>query len=343
GQAGAYQPKTWGHVSAPTNRREFGFDWEDWGRLDAMEVLAHAEALYGTDPVRTYLTGHSMGGHGAWYLGGTYPDRWAAISPMAGWRSFFSYVGTEVFESPKPLEVMLNRAANPSRTDALLKNYLQHGVFIEHGDNDQTVPVREARTMRENLGAFHPDLAYHEEPGGGHWYGVDHQRVFDWFKGHEIKDVRDVPVLEFRSVSPGVSATCRYITLYQQERSYDFCGVVATQTIRSRQQRRSSQDINERTIKVTTENLTVFKIDLTHCKDLQRLTLEVDAQDMEALPWPKQAEVWLKREGTQWRVIETPPGPEQKNPVRYGGFKDAFRHRMIFVYATGGTPAENAG
>ncbi|MCP4452772.1 MAG: alpha/beta hydrolase, partial [Planctomycetes bacterium] len=110
GQAGAYQPKTWGHVIAPTNRREFGFDWEDWGRLDAMEVLAHAEALYGTDPVRTYLTGHSMGGHGAWYLGATYPARWAAISPMAGWRSFFSYVGTEVFESPKPLEVMLNRA-----------------------------------------------------------------------------------------------------------------------------------------------------------------------------------------------------------------------------------------
>ena len=343
GQAAAYQPKTWGHVIAPTNRREYGFDWEDWGRLDAMEVLAHAEALYGTDPVRTYLTGHSMGGHGAWYLGATYPDQWAAISPMAGWRSFFSYVGTEKFADAAPMETLLNRAANPSRTEGLLRNYLQHGVFIEHGDNDRTVPVREARTMRELLGAFHPDLAYYEEPGGAHWYGVDHQRVFDYFKWHEKKDVRDVPVLEFKSVSPGVSATSRYITLYQQERPYDFCGVVVKQTIRSRQQRRSNQELSERKIDVTTDNLAVFKIDLNHCKGLQSLTLEVDSQAIKNLSWPERNEVWLKREGTQWRVIPEAPGPEEKNPVRYGGFKDAFRHRMIFVYATGGTAAENAG
>lgn len=342
GQAAAYQPMTWGHVIAPTNRREFGFDWEDWGRLDALEVFAHAESLYGTDPIRTYLTGHSMGGHGAWYLGATYPDRWAAVSPMAGWRSFFSYVGMADFESQTPMEAMLHRAANPSRTEALLRNHLQHGVFIDHGDNDRTVPVREARAMREKLGAFHPDLAYYEEPGGGHWYGVDHQRVFDYFKWHEKKDDRDVPVLEFKTVCPGVSATCRYVTLYQQERPYEFCSVVAKQTIRSRGARRSNTPVSERTIEVATENLAVFKVDLAHCKGLESLTLKVDEKVIENLPWPEQDEVWLKRNGTQWHVIDAAPGPEQKNPVRYGGFKDAFRHRMVFVYATGGTPDENA-
>jgi len=242
-QAGSYQAKDWGHVIAPTNRREFGFDWEDWGRLDAMEALADAESHYGTDPTRTYLTGHSMGGHGAWYLGAIYPSRWAATAPMAGWRSFFSYTGRESFSDPTPMEAMLNRAANPSRTLEMSRNYLQHGVFIEHGGDDRTVPVREARFMREHLGAFHPDLAYYEEPGGGHWYGVDHQRVFDFFKRHEIKDIRDLDRLEFRSVSPGVSATSHYITLYQQEKSYAFCGVVAQQTIRARRQRRVEEDI----------------------------------------------------------------------------------------------------
>ena len=342
GQAAAYQPKTWGHVIAPTNRRAFGFDREDWGRLDAMEVLAHAEALYGTDPKRTYLTGHSMGGHGAWTLGATYPDRWAAIAPMAGWRSFFSYVGIETLEQQDPMAAMLNRAANPSRTEALLRNYLQHGVFIEHGDNDRTVPVREARTMRELLGAIHPDLAYYEEPGGGHWYGVDHQRVFDFFKWHEKKDTRDVPVLDFTSVCPGIGATSRYITLYQQERPYDFCGVVAKQSIRSRQQRRSNQPVNERKIDVTTDNLSVLKIDLAHCKDAESVTLEVDGHEIENLPRPERQDVWLKREGTQWHVVPESPGPDQKNPQRYGGFKDAFRHRMVFVYATAGDARENA-
>src|SRR5262249_29261570 len=81
GQADAYAPKTWGHLVAPTNRRPFGFDWEDWGRLDAMEVLELARKELGTDPQRTYLTGHSMGGHGVWHLGATFPDRFAAIGP----------------------------------------------------------------------------------------------------------------------------------------------------------------------------------------------------------------------------------------------------------------------
>ena len=121
GQAAAYQNKDWGHVVAPTNRREFGFSWEDWGRMDAMEALAHAEAAYGTDPQRTYLTGHSMGGHGAWYLGATYPDRWAAIAPMAGWRSFFTYVrrrSTEDRRTQRPWNPILHRSMNPSRTPA---------------------------------------------------------------------------------------------------------------------------------------------------------------------------------------------------------------------------------
>ncbi len=343
GQAGSYQPKEWGHVIAPTNRREFGFDWDDWGRLDAMEALTQAEARYGTDPVRTYLTGHSMGGHGAWTLGAAYPCRWAAIAPMAGWRSFFSYVGIEEFAKTTPMEAMLHRAANPSRTLELSRNYLQHGVFIEHGDSDQTVPVREARTMREHLGAFHPDMAYYEEPGGGHWYGVDHPRVFDYFKWHEKKDIRDVGVLEFRSVSPGISATCRYITLYQQENPYTFCGVVAKQTVRSRRQRRSNNDIRERRIAVTTENLTLMKIDLHHCEQLQSLMLEIDGQTLDNLPWPERKAVWLKRTGQQWGVMDQAPDPREKNPTRYGGFKDAFRHRMLFVYATGGSPAENRG
>jgi hypothetical protein len=52
GQADAYSPKSWGHLVAPTNRRPYGFDWESWGRLDALEVLALAEAQLHPDPQR---------------------------------------------------------------------------------------------------------------------------------------------------------------------------------------------------------------------------------------------------------------------------------------------------
>ena len=32
GQAEAYSPKSWGPIVCPTNRRPYGFDWEEWGR-----------------------------------------------------------------------------------------------------------------------------------------------------------------------------------------------------------------------------------------------------------------------------------------------------------------------
>ena len=44
---------------------------------------------------RTYLTGHSMGGHGTWHLGVTFPDRFAAIAPGRGWISMWSYAGAK--------------------------------------------------------------------------------------------------------------------------------------------------------------------------------------------------------------------------------------------------------
>ncbi len=81
GQASAYSPKSWLHLIAPTNRRPYGFDWEDFGRADAMEVLENAKMTLRHDPARVYLTGHSMGGHGAWHLGSLYPDTFAAIGP----------------------------------------------------------------------------------------------------------------------------------------------------------------------------------------------------------------------------------------------------------------------
>ncbi|MFM7151643.1 MAG: alpha/beta hydrolase-fold protein, partial [Gemmataceae bacterium] len=100
GQAACFSPKAGLHVVAPTNRRAFGFDWEDWGRQDAIEVLDLATKKLKTDLMRTYLTGHSMGGHGTWHLGVTYPDRFAAIGPSAGWVSLRSYGGLRRDDKP---------------------------------------------------------------------------------------------------------------------------------------------------------------------------------------------------------------------------------------------------
>ena len=113
GQARAYSPKNWAAVVAPTNRRPFGFDWEDWGRLDALEVLEIEQNRTQYNPDQVYLTGHSMGGHGTWQLGATFPDKWGAIAPCAGWYSFWSYGGKEEPDELSSIQKLLGRASNP--------------------------------------------------------------------------------------------------------------------------------------------------------------------------------------------------------------------------------------
>ena len=153
-----------------------------------MEVLDVASSMLGVDPRRTYLTGHSMGGHGTWHLGVTYPDRFAAIAPSAGWVSMSSYAGVRKSQAPNPMEEILQRAAAGSDTLAARSNLESVGVFVLHGDADDNVPVSQARTMRKTLGTFHPDFSYYEKVGAGHWWGnecCDWPPLIDFLARHE--------------------------------------------------------------------------------------------------------------------------------------------------------------
>lgn len=345
GQAGAYKSKDWGHVIAPTNRREFGFDWEDWGRWDAMEVQGIAQDMYNTNPQHTYLTGHSMGGHGTWQLGATFPGKWAAIAPVAGWYSFFSYGGKreQNTPTPTPMQKMFVRASNSSNTLELSGNYLHHGIYILHGDADNNVPVEQARFMRKHLAEFHPDFVYQEEPEAGHWFGVDKDPIFNYFKWHEVPENKHVKHFEFRTASPGISSSSRFVTLYQQTEPFEFCGVKVNQTTLTRREKRLEPDkvLKNRLMEVETENLNIFKLDLAHCIGTDTLTVKVDDVAFENLATLAGNEVWFSRSGNSWQLADKPTDSFQKNPVRYGNFKDAFRHEMLFVYSTKGTREEN--
>jgi hypothetical protein len=57
--------------------------------------------------------------------------------------------------------------------------------------------------------------------------------------------------------------------------------------------------------------------------------------------WPASKRIWLQHTAGKWAIIPS-PSLALKGPHRYGGFKDAFRHRFLFVYGTKGTLAENA-
>jgi hypothetical protein len=50
--------------------------------------------------------------------------------------------------------------------------------------------------------------------------------------------------------------------------------------------------------------------------------------------------IWLKKQNDQWQIAAA-PGAEEKGPKRYGTFKEAFNHNMVFVYGTKGKRSEN--
>ena len=318
-QAQAYRPKEDVTLVAPTNRRPFGFDWEEIGRVDALEVLAIAERTIPHDPARVVLTGHSMGGHGTWSIGTLYPDRFAAVAPSAGWISWWTY-GNGWNPAPEDAAgAMLRRAMNPLDPLPRLPNTLAQGIYILHGDADDNVPVTEARTMRDALVKLgHPDLNYHEEPGAGHWWGdqaVDYPDLFAELRKRRLDP--NPAKIDFTTPAPYVSAKAWWASV----------DAVTEQGLPARinLQKKSAA------VEGTTENVAR----LTLARPLRTLRLDGQTVAVTAGAGP----VTLLRDAGVWREGATPKGA--KTPEAMGPFKAVLAHKVVFVVPTGGTREEN--
>jgi len=135
-----------------------------WGE-PAMEAQAFAaleasmSELHG-DPERLYLTGLSMGGYATWAFGYKYPEKFAALVPIAGGvttrRSF-----------PAPEWHPAARAPDDPYTETA-RGIGKVPVWAFHGDADRSVPVRESRELTQALKRAGGNVRYTEYPGVPH-------------------------------------------------------------------------------------------------------------------------------------------------------------------------------
>jgi len=145
-----------------SNRGDAANDPDDLGELSEMDVLNVLEltlAEFNIAEDQVFLAGHSMGGGGTWHLATKYPDRWAALGPVA----------PAIYTSPDALEAITHVP-----------------VIVIMGDDDNLVDVDVTRrwvAKMEELGMHH---RYVEIPGGDHSQIITRtpenvRAIFDFF------------------------------------------------------------------------------------------------------------------------------------------------------------------
>jgi predicted esterase len=346
GQAASYSQKPDLWIAAPTNRRRFGFDWQDWGRRDAYDVLSAVQR--GTGSTRredaVFLTGHSMGGHGTWHVAANDVDTFAAIAPSAGWSSFDSYGGGR---PSSELSELWQSADGGARTLSLVDNLKQLPTFVLHGTADDNVPLSEAQLMLDAVTKAGGAPLHHFQEGAGHWWDgdrapgadcVDWPEIFELFRRSKPRERGD-PV-DFTTNDVSYANSCRWIRIVQPSEygkpshvaaSFDATTKLATVTTS-----------NVRAIAIWPPSSEVAEFAVTIDGDAIPASLtSADATARHDAGMSGEMGVVFVRSGGHWSSTRRCHLPlTEKSPDQSGPFKRAFDHSFVLVYGTSGTAQE---
>ena len=147
--------------------------------------------------------------------------------------------------------------------------------------------------------------------------------------------------MDFVTPDPGVSATCHWAAILQQQHALQPSRI----SLR--------YDPGLRRFVGTTENVACLALRLDTLRPNGPLTLDIDGHKLANVALPASnssasssaaasaSTLYLTQGTNGWQVSDALP-ETSKRPERGGLFKQAFRHRMLFVYGTKGTPEENA-
>jgi len=166
--------------------------WTDPAMLElAMATLDQEAAEFHGDPARTYLTGLSMGGYGAWELARLYPRRWAAIA-IASSGIFWSYEPERWQESSVlPAEYAQALGRTP--------------IWLFCGSADPVVAPRQSELMYDAFKAVGGNIRLWIYQGLGHdsWTrAYDEPELPRWLLAHRGPANAELPAFAERLLVP---------------------------------------------------------------------------------------------------------------------------------------------
>ncbi|MCS7250647.1 MAG: prolyl oligopeptidase family serine peptidase [candidate division WOR-3 bacterium] len=318
-----YSKKDFAFIACPTNRRSFGFDWEDWGYLDCKEVLEYIIKNYPIDTNRIYLTGHSMGGHGCWVLGLLNPSLFAAIAPGAGWISHQSYVPwlfqrSLIYADPEMI-ALRDKILKTYQTIYYLENAHSLPIFIFHGALDDNVPTLFGRMFNMEAERLNLKKIYKEVPNVKHWYNlpdtnivcVDDPDIINFFKEKE-REVFPKKII-FKTYDLDISNKSYWIEILKEEEFGEEIKI--------------SCEIKKETIFINTNNIEILKIYLVpELKDNEKIYILIDKEIIKTSPF---SPIYLLK-NKKWQ-IKRELKLERRN---LRTMKKAYFSPFILVYST---------
>lgn len=152
--------------------------WDEKALSNANQALDDSMSELNGDDKQIYLAGFSLGGYGVWSMAAMFPDKFAAVVPMAGRvvprSSEMKNVSSVVAE--------LSRASDPY--EAFAKRLARVPIWIFHGADDRVVPVENSRQMNEALkNVGNTNVRYSEVKDAGHDpLGFQTPELYTWLK-----------------------------------------------------------------------------------------------------------------------------------------------------------------
>jgi enterochelin esterase-like enzyme len=281
-------------VASPLARGTMGY--KGVAEKDVYDVLADVKRRFSVDEDRVYLTGLSMGGGGALWLGLTRPDVWAAIAAVC--------------------------PAVPPGTEALAGNAGNVPVKLFQGELDPLVPVKETRRWQQLLVDAGVKSDYVEYKGIRHnaWdVAYKDGAVFDWFT--QFKRDRFPDRVRFAADS------YRHGSAYWVRFDVFTPGTLASIDARFAAAKR---------LTITTKELNAFTLTLKgHPLNAGNAVLAVTVDGSALRARAAADSVSFEKGPTGWQIIRS-PATAPKRLGAEGPIADALAARHIYVYGTGG-------
>lgn len=342
-QVKSYSQKDWSYVVAPTNRRRFGFDWQDWGRLDFLEVLDDVKRNFKVDTNRIYLTGHSMGGHGVWHIGLSHPDLFAAIAPSAGWVSFQLYIPwflqkSEIFAEPEQIKYR-DMVIREDLTHLFLNNALNLPIYILHGSADDNVPAIHSRMMSQYLTNLKYNFVYNEVPEMKHWWDIDTASGIDCVDLKELMDFLRSKVrnpyphrVKFKTTDIAHSDRAYWLRIDELKNLYEDAIIEAEIDTLSKFETLSYS--------IKTKNVKRFSIFLGPKKEFDYLSFKINQKSLGRFKYKGEKIITFEENRGSFHFARPKEISFGKKKDLYGPIKRAYFDPFILVYGTIGDSSD---